>query len=157
MDDLEGNGWLSPPGDPAGPLGSPGFVAPEIVQEGPHAPSMDVFSAGVILFILLVGRKPFHLKDSSTLAYTLKPLSSAPGLQSPRYPRSRALFLCVRVADPGGVRSICSTSQMCYHSSVSTKLHMLTLILACAAAVLSVKTLWTTDRVMVSTPTHYFP
>lgn len=38
----------------AGPLGSPGFVAPEIVAEGVHTPAMDVFSLGVLLFIMLV-------------------------------------------------------------------------------------------------------
>jgi hypothetical protein len=39
----------------AGPLGSPGFVAPEIVAGGVHSPAMDVFSLGVLLFIMLVG------------------------------------------------------------------------------------------------------
>lgn len=39
----------------AGPLGSPGFVAPEIIADGVHTPAMDVFSLGVLLFIMLVG------------------------------------------------------------------------------------------------------
>lgn len=65
-------------------MGSPGFVAPEIVADGPHTPAMDVWSAGVILFILLVGRKPFNLKDSSSLRYAYQPLLSAPGLQTPQ-------------------------------------------------------------------------
>ena len=38
----------------AGPLGSPGFVAPEVVADGVHTPAMDVFSLGVLLFIMLV-------------------------------------------------------------------------------------------------------
>ena len=44
-----------PPPPPAGPLGSPGFVAPEVVAGGVHTPAMDVFSLGVLLFIMLVG------------------------------------------------------------------------------------------------------
>ena len=44
---------LCPP-DAAGALGSPGFVAPEIVNDGVHGPSMDMFSLGVVLFIMLV-------------------------------------------------------------------------------------------------------
>ncbi len=39
---------------PVGPLGSPGFVAPEIIHGAVHMPSMDVFSLGVLLFIMLV-------------------------------------------------------------------------------------------------------
>lgn len=39
---------------PPGPLGSPGFVAPEIIAGAPHSPAMDVFSLGVLLFIMLV-------------------------------------------------------------------------------------------------------
>ena len=53
----------------AGALGSPGFVAPEIVMDMPHALSMDIFSLGVVLFIMLVGRKPFNIADSESLAY----------------------------------------------------------------------------------------
>ena len=37
-----------------GALGSPGFVAPEIADDGVHAPPMDMFSLGVVLFIMLV-------------------------------------------------------------------------------------------------------
>lgn len=39
----------------AGWLGTPGYVAPEVIDCQPHTPAMDLFSAGVILFILLTG------------------------------------------------------------------------------------------------------
>lgn len=39
--------------------GSPGYVAPEILRSMPYGTKIDVFSAGVILYILLSGRVPF--------------------------------------------------------------------------------------------------
>ena len=50
-------------------MGSPGFVAPEIIMHEPHTPAMDIFSLGIVLFIMLVGRKPFNIKDIEHLAY----------------------------------------------------------------------------------------
>ena len=72
----------------AGALGSPGFVAPEIILHGPHTPAMDVFSLGTVLFIMLVGRKPFNIQQCEDLSYCQLALADAPGLQDPR----RALF-----------------------------------------------------------------
>ncbi|CDJ68126.1 CAM kinase, SNF1 family, putative [Eimeria necatrix] len=40
--------------------GSPGYVAPEILQDLPYGPKVDVFSSGVILFTLLAGFPPFR-------------------------------------------------------------------------------------------------
>lgn len=45
MGDKAESGWL----------GTPGYVAPEVIDGKPHTPAMDVFSAGVILFMLLTG------------------------------------------------------------------------------------------------------
>ena len=44
--------------------GTPGFVAPEIINSSsskhiPFDPKVDVFSAGIILYIMLVGKSPF--------------------------------------------------------------------------------------------------
>ena len=68
----------------AGALGSPGFVAPETVHDGAHTPAMDMFSLGVVLFIMLVGRKPFNIGQSENLAYCDMDIKDAPGLKDAR-------------------------------------------------------------------------
>ena len=40
--------------------GSPGYVAPEILMKKSYNNKVDIFSAGIILFILLSGRAPFY-------------------------------------------------------------------------------------------------
>jgi len=40
--------------------GTPGYIAPEILQKIPYGKSVDMWSFGVILFILLGGYPPFH-------------------------------------------------------------------------------------------------
>ncbi|CAG9310529.1 unnamed protein product [Blepharisma stoltei] len=42
--------------------GSPGYVAPEILKRRPYGSKVDIFSAGVVLYILLSGRAPFSGK-----------------------------------------------------------------------------------------------
>ena len=59
-------------------------MAPEIVRDGAHSPAMDVFSLGVLLFVMLVGRKPFNFDDCESLRYAYKGLQDAPGLKDPR-------------------------------------------------------------------------
>lgn len=68
-----------------GALGSPGFVSPEVVRNRAHTPAMDVYSLGVVLFVMVVGRKPFSLRQCETLAYGKLPIEEAPGLQDSRY------------------------------------------------------------------------
>ena len=46
---------------------------------------MDVYSCGVLLFVLLVGRKPWDDDDSATLAYAVKRTADAPGLRDRRF------------------------------------------------------------------------
>ncbi len=62
----------------AGALGSPGFVSPEVVHDGPHEPAMDVFSLGVVAFVMLVGRKPFSIQVPSPFPPTI-PFPFFPG------------------------------------------------------------------------------
>lgn len=47
--------------------GTPDYIAPELLLEQPHGQSVDVWSAGVILFILLSGSPPFHAPDDVQL------------------------------------------------------------------------------------------
>jgi serine/threonine protein kinase len=68
----------------SGALGSPGFVAPEIIMHQEHTPAMDVFSLGVVLFIMLVGRKPYNIKECENLSYCNMDIRAAPGLQDSR-------------------------------------------------------------------------
>ena len=68
----------------AGALGSPGFISPEIIIGGAHTYAMDVFAVGVVLFVLLVGRKPFNIADSQSLDYCHMKLADCPGMQDPR-------------------------------------------------------------------------
>ena len=39
---------------------------------------------GVILFVLLVGRKPFNIADSESLNYCSMKLADCPGMKDPR-------------------------------------------------------------------------
>jgi calcium-dependent protein kinase len=44
--------------------GSPGYIAPEILNRQPYSNKVDVFSSGAILYILLCGNSPFRGKDA---------------------------------------------------------------------------------------------
>jgi serine/threonine protein kinase len=39
--------------------GSPGYVAPEILKNKSYGTKVDIFSAGIVMYILLSGRAPF--------------------------------------------------------------------------------------------------
>ncbi|KAI8096593.1 kinase-like domain-containing protein [Halteromyces radiatus] len=53
--------------------GSPHYASPEIIKGIPyHGPATDVWSCGVILYILLTGYHPFEDKRTSRLLYKIK-------------------------------------------------------------------------------------
>ncbi|GAB0493250.1 hypothetical protein MMPV_004526 [Pyropia vietnamensis] len=41
-------------------IGTPGYVAPEVVKRSPYGPPVDMWAAGVVLYILLSGKMPFY-------------------------------------------------------------------------------------------------
>ena len=59
-------------------------MAPEIAHDGVHTPVMDMFSLGVVLFIMLVGRKPFNIGDAANLKYCDMDIKDAPGIKDAR-------------------------------------------------------------------------
>lgn len=44
-------------------IGTPGYVGPEIVRGQPYGTAVDMWSCGVLLYIMLSGRMPFYGKD----------------------------------------------------------------------------------------------
>jgi serine/threonine protein kinase len=47
--------------------GTPGYVAPEILGHRPYGKSVDMWSVGVIIYILLGGYPPFHDENQRNL------------------------------------------------------------------------------------------
>jgi len=62
MDDPHGNSVV----------GTAGYVAPEILTKRQYGPSNDVWSMGVILYILLCGYPPFHATSNAVLFEQIK-------------------------------------------------------------------------------------
>ncbi|KAF1316571.1 Camk protein kinase, partial [Globisporangium splendens] len=52
--------------------GTPGYVAPEILQAKPYGKAVDIWSIGVITYILLCGYPPFHDDNQGVLFRKIK-------------------------------------------------------------------------------------
>lgn len=52
--------------------GTPGYVAPEVLRSRPYGPAVDMWSLGVILYILLCGFPPFYHQDTTELYKLIK-------------------------------------------------------------------------------------
>ena len=52
--------------------GTPGYVAPEVLEQRPYNQSCDFWSVGVVLFILLSGSPPFYDPDNLALFEKIK-------------------------------------------------------------------------------------
>lgn len=52
--------------------GTPGYVAPEVLQNRAYGPPVDLWSMGVILYILLCGFPPFYSAQTSQLYKQIK-------------------------------------------------------------------------------------
>lgn len=54
------------------PCGSPGYVAPEVLKSVPYGCEVDVWSMGVICYVLLAGYPPFYDEDQAKLFKKIK-------------------------------------------------------------------------------------
>ena len=52
--------------------GTPGYVAPEVLQQQPYGKECDFWSIGVVTFILLSGTPPFYEEDNFALFEQIK-------------------------------------------------------------------------------------
>jgi serine/threonine protein kinase len=63
-----------------GMMGSPGFVAPEVILGQHHTSQMDNYSLGVLLFVMLVGAKPMTQEQARSMQYALVTPESLRGM-----------------------------------------------------------------------------
>lgn len=52
--------------------GTPGYVAPEVLEQKPYGKECDIWSIGVVAFILLSGTPPFYEEDNFKLFEQIK-------------------------------------------------------------------------------------
>lgn len=52
--------------------GTPGYVAPEVLKNLPYGPAVDMWSVGVVLYILLCGFPPFYHEETKKLYRMIK-------------------------------------------------------------------------------------
>ncbi|KAG2489465.1 hypothetical protein HYH03_012101 [Edaphochlamys debaryana] len=68
-----------------GCVGTPGFVSPEVWHDKPHTFALDVYALGVVLFVMLTGRKHFNNAEIKNMTYLNRSIKDAPGLQDERF------------------------------------------------------------------------
>lgn len=64
--------------------GTPGYMAPEVWRQGEQDERVDVFAAGVILFELLAGRRPYAITDGRSAALDAEDPPRLPSRVAPR-------------------------------------------------------------------------
>jgi serine/threonine protein kinase len=76
----------------------------QVLLNQPHTQAMDIFSLGVILFVVLTGRKPMSKGDATHLRYAHTNAWSYEGIRSPAYKglslSSKDLLLWMLDRDP---------------------------------------------------------
>jgi eukaryotic-like serine/threonine-protein kinase len=70
-------------------IGSPAYMSPEQLKEQPLTCQTDIFSLGVVMFQLLVGKLPFHGTNNYSMIYQIMHVDpSAPSDARPEIPRA---------------------------------------------------------------------
>lgn len=85
--------------------GSPGFMAPEQMRGEALDAGADLYAAGVMLYLLLTGRRPFAGTPFEVMQQTLREAAPAPSLAAggdPRFDRIVARALAMKNADRYG-------------------------------------------------------
>lgn len=71
---FEDDSSLGPDGLMTTPVGTPNFVAPEILRSLPYGREVDMFACGVVMYWLLCGYLPFQHEDPREVMEQIKRL-----------------------------------------------------------------------------------
>ncbi|CAG9461565.1 unnamed protein product [Pedinophyceae sp. YPF-701] len=95
---------LDPKERTKGVCGSAGFIAPETLLGEPHDLPMDMYGAGVVLFMMLTGSVPYGNKVSHDLTYAEVPIAEAQNVRAPEFqdlsPEAQNILLALLENDP---------------------------------------------------------
>ena len=81
--------------------GSPNYAAPEVIRGGLYTgPEIDVWSCGVILYVMLCGRLPFEDDDVQTLFTKISRESACPRLVAPVLTEIQRAYTTFRLTFP---------------------------------------------------------